>query len=105
LYVYGIVGKCDTVGETSGEVMHGLVGLTLSHSIFCKRQNDQHLSLPCREQDFAASVETAVAYARALGCAKVHAMAGNRPAGVEEARLQDTYLKNISRAGRRRKKV
>jgi len=57
--------------------------------------------IPGREQEFTASVETAIAYAAALGCAKVHAMAGNRPAGVEEARVQDTYLENIGRAGRR----
>ena len=57
--------------------------------------------IPGREQEFAASVETAVAYAGALGCARVHAMAGNSPAGAEKARVQDTYLENIGRAGRR----
>ena len=57
--------------------------------------------IPGREREFAASVETAIVYAGALGCTKVHAMAGNRPAGIEETRLQDTYLENIGRAGRR----
>lgn len=55
--------------------------------------------IPGREREFAASVEQAVVYAGALGCAKVHAMAGNRPKGVEEARLEATYLENIRRAG------
>ena len=57
--------------------------------------------IPGREQEFAASVETAIVYANALGCAKVHAMAGNCPAGAEKTRLQDTYLENIGQAGKR----
>jgi hydroxypyruvate isomerase len=57
--------------------------------------------IPGREKEFAASVDLAVRYAHALGCPRVHAMAGNRPAGVEEKRLQDTYLENIGRAGKR----
>jgi len=57
--------------------------------------------IPGREKEFAASVDTAVVYAKALGCPLVHAMAGNRPAGAEEARLRDTYLDNIGRAARR----
>ena len=57
--------------------------------------------IPGREQEFAASVDTALVYAEALGCKTLHAMAGNRPTGVEEARIQATYLANIELAGRK----
>ena len=51
--------------------------------------------LPGREQEFRFGVDWALEYAAALGCPRVHVMAGLAPAGVETARLQDTYLANL----------
>ncbi|HWK45831.1 MAG TPA: 2-oxo-tetronate isomerase [Stellaceae bacterium] len=53
-------------------------------------------ALPGREADFAATLDTALAYAEALGCRKLHCMAGILPAGVERARAFDTYVKNLA---------
>ncbi|WP_027349729.1 2-oxo-tetronate isomerase [Halotalea alkalilenta] len=55
-------------------------------------------SLPGREAEFRASVETALGYARALGCRRLHAMAGVLPAGVERERALDIYRGNLSYA-------
>jgi len=42
-------------------------------------------SLPRREREFAASIATALRYARALGCPRIHVMAGVVPAGMDDA--------------------
>lgn len=57
--------------------------------------------LPQRRAEFAAGVETALAYAEALGCRLVHCMAGLRPAGIAEAELRATYVANLRHAAER----
>lgn len=57
--------------------------------------------LPGREKEFAAGVETALAYAQALDCRQVHCMAGLRPAGVDDAALTATYVANLRQAADR----
>lgn len=54
---------------------------------------------PGREADFDASIETALAYARALRCPQVHVLAG-RAAG-ERAVQDDVYVANLRRAADR----
>lgn len=51
--------------------------------------------LPGREAEFAASVDTAIAYAHATGCKKLHAMVGLVPAGANVATLRATYVANL----------
>ncbi len=53
--------------------------------------------LPDRVDEFRRGiVEQALPYAQALGCARVHVMAGLAPAGAERARLHDTYVANLA---------
>ncbi len=54
--------------------------------------------LPGREAEFAASVDTAIAYAQATGCKKLHAMAGLVPAGADAQALRATYVANLRAA-------
>ncbi|REC95765.1 2-oxo-tetronate isomerase [Kushneria indalinina] len=58
-------------------------------------------ALPGRESEFRDSVETAIRYARALNCPRVHAMAGVAGEGADPAVMHDTYLDNIRFAARR----
>ncbi|GHC16965.1 hydroxypyruvate isomerase [Kushneria pakistanensis] len=58
-------------------------------------------ALPGREREFRDSVETAIRYARALNCPRVHAMAGVAGEGADIQTMQDTYLDNIRFAARR----
>ncbi|MFC7410750.1 2-oxo-tetronate isomerase [Hydrogenophaga atypica] len=51
--------------------------------------------LPGREAEFAASVDTAIAYAQATGCKKLHAMAGLMPAGADTQAMRATYVANL----------
>ncbi len=55
-------------------------------------------ALPERCAEFRAGVEPTLDYVAELGCRMVHAMAGVKPAGVEWARLWDTYLDSIAYA-------
>ncbi|PSJ44354.1 hydroxypyruvate isomerase [Zobellella endophytica] len=55
-------------------------------------------SLPGRETEFHAGVATALAYAEALGCTQLHAMAGLCQPGVSRERQQATYVANIQYA-------
>ena len=55
-------------------------------------------SLPGREHEFAASVSTALRYAQALKCPRLHVMAGVLPHGAdaeERARRLRIYMRNL----------
>ena len=52
--------------------------------------------LPGREAEFRAGIETALRYAQALDCPRIHVMAGLAPADAERARLQATYETNLA---------
>jgi hydroxypyruvate isomerase len=53
---------------------------------------------PARAGEFRDGVARALAYARALGCTRLHAMAGIRPPGVPEAALRAAYLASLRHA-------
>jgi hydroxypyruvate isomerase len=57
-------------------------------------------ALPGREDEFHRSIDTALQYAQALKCPRVHVMAGLAPAGAERARLLATYQANLAWAAR-----
>lgn len=57
-------------------------------------------SLSGREVEFATSVETALAYARALRCPTLHAMAGMLQDGVDRAGRERIYVANLRHAAR-----
>lgn len=54
--------------------------------------------LPDRVEEFRDSVETAIAYAQALGCEQVNCLAGIAPAGVDYDVLEHTLIENLSYA-------
>lgn len=56
---------------------------------------------PGREAAFAATVERAIPYAQALGCTRLHAMAGRVPAHADPSQLHATYVRNLRAATRR----
>lgn len=56
--------------------------------------------LPGREAEFAQSVQTALPYALATGCRKLHAMAGLLPANVTPEQARATYITNLRAAAR-----
>ena len=57
--------------------------------------------LPGREDDFRrALLEQALPYAQALGCPRLHLMAGLVPAGADPAALHATYVANLAWAAR-----
>ena len=55
---------------------------------------------PDRAGEFQDGVGRAIAYASALGCPRLHCMAGLRPRGAAEAVVRDTYLRNLALAAR-----
>jgi hydroxypyruvate isomerase len=57
--------------------------------------------LPGREQRFREDLETAISYARAAECKRVHCMAGVVPDGAERGRLHATYVANLRFAAKR----
>jgi hydroxypyruvate isomerase len=57
-------------------------------------------ALPGREAEFRRGVDTALAYADALDCRCLHALAGVRPAGTERERCFATYAENLAWAAR-----
>ncbi|MEL0111138.1 MAG: 2-oxo-tetronate isomerase [Rickettsiales bacterium] len=52
-------------------------------------------ALPGREQEFQDTIGTALEYAAALRCPRIHVMAGLRPDGVADDELYDTYQRNL----------
>jgi len=60
-------------------------------------------ALPGREHEFAASVVTALRYAQALNCPRVHVMAGILPDRADDeqrARARSTFVRNLRFAAR-----
>ena len=60
-------------------------------------------ALPGREHEFAASVVTALSYAKTLGCPRVHVMAGLLPDAADaerRARHRSTFVSNLRFAAR-----
>lgn len=55
---------------------------------------------PGREAAFAGSLGTALAYAGALDCPRLHAMAGLAPEGADPAALRRTFVASVARAAR-----
>lgn len=52
--------------------------------------------LPGRDDDFRRGLERALAYGQALGCPRLHVMAGRMPAGGERAALQACYVERLA---------
>lgn len=52
-------------------------------------------SLPGRQAEFRAGVHQALEYAAALGCPRLHAMAGLMPEGARREDVQPVYLDNL----------
>ncbi len=51
--------------------------------------------LPDRVDEFRASVDTALAYARTLGCERVNCLAGLAPAGTDPKLLEEVFVENL----------
>ena len=51
--------------------------------------------LPNRINEFRDGLARAIEYAKALGCPRIHVMAGVAPSGVHPARLRETYVENL----------
>lgn len=58
-----------------------------------------------REAEFRHGLDLALEYAAALGCSRVHVMAGLVPQGVDPQRLQATFLANLGYAAAEAAKV
>jgi 2-dehydrotetronate isomerase len=61
--------------------------------------------LPGREAEFREGVGRAIEYARALGCPRVHLMAGLAPDGADRTALRKTYLANLAWAAAQAKDI
>ncbi|WP_196258998.1 hydroxypyruvate isomerase [Pelagibacterium limicola] len=57
--------------------------------------------LPDRVEEFRAGVDTAIRYARALGCKKINCLAGIAPKGIETSVLERTLIENLRYAAPR----
>ena len=57
--------------------------------------------LPGREQAFREALDTAVEYARTLGCPRLHAMHGIPNEGQNAGECRDVYIENLRWAARR----
>jgi 2-dehydrotetronate isomerase len=57
--------------------------------------------LPGRQDEFAASVERAIEYAKALNCKQIHVMAGIAPAEISREALTSVYIENLRHAAAR----
>ena len=54
--------------------------------------------LPGREAEFREGIAKALQYAQALGCPRIHVMAGLVPQGADAATVRTTYVANVRHA-------
>jgi len=52
-------------------------------------------ALPDRVDEFRAGIPQAIAYAKALGCTQINALAGKVPAGGDRSRMHATFVDNL----------
>ena len=60
--------------------------------------------LPDRVEEFRRGVDTAIAYAEALGCGQVNCLAGIAPNGANASTLRETFVKNLRYAAEKLEK-
>jgi hydroxypyruvate isomerase len=60
---------------------------------------------PGREDEFKKSIDTALEYAAALKCPRVHVMAGLVPPGADRSKHRDTFAANLAWASPRAKQA
>jgi hydroxypyruvate isomerase len=51
--------------------------------------------LPARVDEFRKGVDTAIEYAKVLGCKQINVLAGIAPAGVDRGELEKTFVENL----------
>jgi hydroxypyruvate isomerase len=61
--------------------------------------------LPDRVEEFRAGIDTAIAYAHALGCTQVNCLAGIAPEGADPKKLEDLFVDNLKFAADRLEKA
>lgn len=54
--------------------------------------------LPDRSEEFREGIDIAIEYARALGCPRLHCMAGLVPEGLSDAEVERSYRDNLTLA-------
>lgn len=63
--------------------------------VLCNLPPDGMAAIPGQEEAFAAGLQRALTYARALNCPRLHAMAGAPPAEVDRADCEAVYVRNL----------
>ena len=61
--------------------------------------------LPNRVDEFKRGVDTAIAYAKALGCPQVNCLAGIAPKGVSASEVEDLFVSNLKFAAEKLKQA
>ncbi|PSJ64099.1 hydroxypyruvate isomerase [Pseudaminobacter soli (ex Li et al. 2025)] len=61
--------------------------------------------LPDRVEEFRRGVDTAISYAKALGCSQVNCLAGIAPQGVDRAELEKIFVGNLKFAAAKLKEA
>jgi hydroxypyruvate isomerase len=56
-------------------------------------------AIPGREAEFAADAQRALEYAKAIGCTRIHALAGMPDAQADPARCRETFVENLQAMG------
>ena len=85
----------------SGELAARLQAHGLQQVLFNAPPGDWDLGerglacLPGREAEFRSGIARALDYAAALGCPRIHVMAGVLPAGTQREALRPTYVSNL----------
>ncbi len=57
-------------------------------------------AIPGREAEFREALDQAIAYARVLGCTRIHLMAGVPPAGAQREECEAVFADNLRHAAR-----
>ena len=101
---FGAVEFLFPYDHPAAEVAERLHGAGLDQALFNLPPGDWAggerglAALPGRQAEFMASVDRALDYASALGCRKLHAMAGIPAEGMAEDACREVYLTNLGKA-------
>ena len=88
--------ECASPYEVPAQELAEVLGRSGAEQVLCNLPPGGMAAIPGQEEAFAAGVERALTYARALDCPRLHAMAGAPPPEADRADCEAVYVRNLT---------
>ena len=95
----------DYIQPSQNSIKLGLTCMLLLCLLGISHGEKGYAALPGRESDFQASLGTAIKYAVAVNCPRIHVLAGLLNESISADKAEETFISNIRQAADKCSKV